>query len=205
MPDLVVVGFKNEEFRALDVLEELHQLDFEWAIHLRNAAAVYREPGGTLCLQRRYDATGADGRRWGAFWGSLIGAIFLAPFTAGTSATGAAALLAAGALSGTGAGTAAGVIDAAWWKDQFQIDSAFIRGVSSAIQPGDSAIFALIDTARRDLIASHFTGYGGTVLRSSLTPAQEAALQNYLQGDSKDLGLTSVQLTLRNAAGKVTS
>jgi uncharacterized membrane protein len=189
MPDLAVVGFKNEEFRALEVLEELRQLDFDWAIHLRNAMAIYREPDGTLRLQRRYDSTAGDGGRWGGLWGSLVGAIFLIPFTGGTSAAGAAALLAAGAISGTGAGAAVGAIDASWWKDEFQIDSAFMRGVSSMIQPGDSAIFALIDTPKRDLIASHFTGYGGTVLRSSLRPAQEAALQNYLQGDSRTTDL----------------
>ena len=52
------------------------------------------------------------------------------------------------------------------------------------MRPGDSAIFALIESSNPDVVAAQFKGYGGTVIRSSLTPAQAAKLENYLRDHS---------------------
>ena len=38
------------------------------------------------------------------------------------------------------------------------------------VQPGDSAIFALLRTLDPDLVAAQFKGYGGTILRTTLNP-----------------------------------
>jgi len=45
------------------------------------------------------------------------------------------------------------------------------------VQPGDSAIFALLRTLDPDLVAAQFKGYGGTILRTTLTPAQRERVE----------------------------
>ncbi len=184
MSELVVVGFKNDKYRASDVLDQLRQLDFDWVIDLDDAVAVYRDYDGKLRVQQSYELTTGEGAAWGGLWGSLIGAVLAIPFTGGASAAAAAGAVAAGALSGTAVGATAGAIDASWWKEDFGIDDTFVREVGALVQPGDSAIFALIESGNPGIVAAQFKGYGGTVLRSSLTPAQAAKLENYLRNRS---------------------
>ena len=184
MSELVVVGFKNDKYRASDVLNQLRQLDFDWVIDLDDAVAVYRDYDGKLRIQQSYELTTGEGAAWGGLWGSLLGAVLAIPFTAGVSGAAAAGALAVGALSGTALGATTGAIDATWWKDDFGIDNTFVREVGALVQPGDSAIFALIESSNPAIVAAQFKGYGGTVLRSSLTPAQASKLESYLRDRS---------------------
>ena len=184
MSELVVVGFKDDKYRASEVLDQLRQLDFDWVIDLEDAVAVYRDFDGKLRVQQSYELTTGEGAAWGGLWGSLLGAVLAIPFTGGASAAAAAGALAAGALGGTAVGATAGAIDASWWKEDFGIDNNFVRDVGTLVRPGDSAIFALIETSNPDVVAAQFKGYGGTVIRSSLTPAQATKLENYLRDHS---------------------
>jgi len=41
MSELVVVGFKDDKYRASEVLDQLRQLDFDWVIdYLRDHSSV---------------------------------------------------------------------------------------------------------------------------------------------------------------------
>jgi uncharacterized membrane protein len=180
MSDLVVVGFKGDKSRASDALKKLRDLDFRWVIDLEGAIAMHRDDDGKLHLRQDPEMTTGEGVRWGGVIGSLLGAILAVPFTGGASAAAAVATLVGGAVSGTAAGAAFGAVDASWWND-YGINGTFIQDVAALVQPGDSAIFALIHTSEPDVVAAEFEGYGGTVLRSSLTPKQIAALEGYLR------------------------
>jgi len=57
------------------------------------------------------------------------------------------------------------LVDAKRWKEDFGIDSNFVKDVGALIQPGDSAIFALIES-------------------SNPAVAQAAKLENYLRDRS---------------------
>jgi uncharacterized membrane protein len=180
MSELVVVGFKNDEHKASLVLDELRVLDSSWALDLKDAVAVYRDYEGKLKTQQSYVPTKGRGAAWGAIWGSLIGTIVAIPFTGGASVAAAAAAIAGGALSGGAVGATAGALNSDWWKSDFGIDNDFVNAVATLIRPGDSAIFARITAENPEVVAAHFEGYGGTVLRSSLTPEQTAKLERYL-------------------------
>jgi uncharacterized membrane protein len=182
MSNLIVVGFKKDLYRASQVLNQLNDLDFDWVIDLRDAVAVYRDYSGQLRIDQSYQMSTGEGAGWGALWGSLIGLTLAIPFTAGASAAVAAGALAAGALGGGALGAAGGAIDADWWKDTYGIDDDFVRDVGAMVQPGDSAIFALVRSADPTYVAEQFRGYGGTVLRSTLTSEQTAKLQAVLDG-----------------------
>jgi uncharacterized membrane protein len=181
MSDLVVIGFKGDRSRASHVLDRLRELNFKWVIDLESAVAMFRDFDGTLHVRQDPELTTGEGVALGSLLGALVGAILAVPFTGGASA---AAALAGGALSGTVAGGTVGAVDAAQWKEDYGVGGEFIKDTAEMIKPGDSAIFALLSAQDPDVVAREFEGYGGTMLRSSLTPAQITALEEYLNKHS---------------------
>jgi uncharacterized membrane protein len=180
MAELIVVGFKKDMYRAAEVLNKLTDLDDDWVVDLHDAVAVYRDYNGKLRVDQSYQMTTGEGAAWGGLWGLLIGATLAIPFTAGVSAAAAAGTVAAGALGGTAIGAGAGAIDASAWKDEFGIPEDFVKRVGALIQPGDSAIYAILRVGDPDIVADQFKGYGGTVLRTTLSRDQQTKVEKVL-------------------------
>jgi uncharacterized membrane protein len=67
------------------------------------------------------------------------------------------------------------------WKDTFGISEDFVQRVGKMLQPGDSAVFVLARTINPDLVADAFKGYGGTVLRTTLSKQQRAKVEATLR------------------------
>ena len=176
MAELIVVGFKQDMYRASEVLNTLQDMNNTWVVDLHDAVAVYRDYQGKLRVDQSYQMTTNEGAAWGGLLGGLLGAILAMPFTAGASGA-AAAALAAGALSGGALGATAGAIDAESWKEYFGISEDFVDRVGSMVQPGDSAIFAMLRSIDPELVAAQFKGYGGTILRTSLNADQRAKVE----------------------------
>jgi uncharacterized membrane protein len=109
MAELIVVGFKQDMYRASEVLNTLQDMNNSWVVDLHDAVAVYRDYNGKLRVDQSYQMTSNQGAAWGGLFGGLIGALLAAPFTGGASV---AAVVAAGSLSGVALGAAAGAIDA---------------------------------------------------------------------------------------------
>jgi len=177
MAELIVVGFKQDMYRASEVLNTLQDMNESWVVDLHDAVAVYRDYNGKLRVDQSYQMTSNQGAAWGGLFGGLIGALLAAPFTGGASV---AAVLAAGSLSGVALGAAAGAIDASSWKEDYGISEDFVQRVGTMVQPGDSAIFALLRTLDPDLVAAQFKGYGGTILRTTLNPQQREKVEETL-------------------------
>ena len=178
MAELIVVGFKKDMYRASEVLNTLQDMNDSWVVDLHDAVAVYRDYNGKLRVDQSFQMTTNQGAAWGGLFGGLIGALLAAPFTGGASV---AAVLAAGSLSGVALGAAAGAVDAQTWKEDYGISEDFVQRVGTMVQPGDSAIFALLRSLDPDLVAAQFKGYGGTILRTTLNPAQQAKVEQTLQ------------------------
>jgi len=178
MAELIVVGFKKDEHRASEVLNTLQEMNDSWVVDLHDAVAVYRNDKGKLRVDQSFQMTTGEGAAWGGLFGGLMGALLAAPFTGGTSV---AAVLAAGSLSGVALGASFGAIDAESWKEDYGISDDFVQRIGSMVQPGDSAIFALLRTIDPDLVAAQFKGYGGTILRTTLDPIQQARVEKTLQ------------------------
>ena len=178
MAELIVVGFKKDMYRASEVLNTLQDMNDSWVVDLHDAVAVYRDYNGKLRVDQSFQMTTNEGAAWGGLFGGLIGALLAAPFTGGASV---AAVLAAGSLSGVALGAAAGAVDAQTWKEDYGISEDFVQRVGTMVQPGDSAIFALLRSLDPDLVAAQFKGYGGTILRTTLNPAQQAKVEQTLQ------------------------
>jgi uncharacterized membrane protein len=180
MTELIVVGFKQDMYRASQVLNKLLSLEDRWAIDLSDGVAVYRDYAGVLRLDQSLQMTVGEGAGWGVLWGSLIGALLAMPLTAGASGAAAASALAAGTFGGGLLGATTGALDADWWRQDFGIPEDFVREVGAMVRPGDSAIFALLRSADPEFVTKQFAGYGGTILRTTLTQEQNAKLQKVL-------------------------
>jgi len=180
MAELIVVGFKKDMYRASEVLNDLQELNDDWIVDLHDAVAVYRDYGGKLRVDQSFQMTTGEGAGLGGFWGLLIGATLAIPFTAGVSAAAAAGAVAAGALGGTAIGAGLGAADASSWKDDFGIPDDFVQRVGVLIQPGDSAIYAILRVGNPDVVADQFRGYGGTILRTTLSGDQQAKVEKVL-------------------------
>ena len=178
MSNLLVVGFKNDRYKANEVLYKLRKLEDEWAVYLDDAVAVYRGYDGELRVDQSYQLTTGEGAGWGTLWGSLIGLTLAIPFTGGATAP-AAAALAAGTLGGAAVGAATGAVGAKWWKEDYGISEDFVRDVGYMVQPGDSAVFLLAD-GNPEPAKKEFEGFGGKVLMTSVSTEQKAKIEKVL-------------------------
>jgi hypothetical protein len=81
-----------------------------------------------------------------------------------------------GGLIGAGSGALSGsLVD-------FGIDDNFIRQVADTLQPNTSALFVLVRKVQPEKVLAELSQFRGRVLRSSLSPEQEARLQAALSG-----------------------
>jgi uncharacterized membrane protein len=184
MSNLIVVGFKNDRFKATEVLNKLRAMDSDNTLSLDDAVSVYRGFDGELRVDQSYDLTTEEGAGWGALWGSLIGAVLAAPFTAGASTAVAAGAIAAGVFGGGALGATTGAINANWWKEDFGISEDFVNDIGSTVKPGDSAVFALL-LANPEQVVKQFEGYGGKVIMTTLSKEQTDKIEQVLNRSRK--------------------
>lgn len=178
MPDLMVIGFEGKN-RAAEVLEQLQELTPDW-IELKDAVAVYRTERGKLRVDGSVQPTTKDGATAGAVLGGLLGAILVAPFTAGASIGVAAVGVFSGALSLGVSGAVLASDEAAEWKKTYGISDEFVERVGGMVQSGHSAVFVLANASKPARVAEQFRGYGGKVLRTTLSPEAASKFQQLM-------------------------
>ena len=155
MTELIVLAFPNLT-GAQEALSVLSSLQKQELIKLADAATVVRKPDGKVKVRQAVDLVGA-GALGGAFWGMLIGLIFLVPWLG----------LAIGAISGAIAGR----------YSDIGIDDKFIKEVGSSVEPGNSALFMMVERMTDDRVLPELQKFHPTVLRTNLSAEDEAKLR----------------------------
>ena len=155
MSDLIVLAFKDET-SAAQMRDELVGLQKQHLISLADAAVVVRKPDGKVKVKQAVSLVGS-GALGGAFWGMLIGLLFWMPWMG--LAIGAAAGALGGALSDYG------------------VDDKFIKEVGNTIEPGNSALFLLVQDWTKDKVMDRVAKYEAKVLQTSLSTEDEAKLK----------------------------
>lgn len=158
MGNLFVLTFKDEE-SANRTLRELEHLQKQELIVIDDAAVAIHPKNGKVKIRQAKSLVGA-GALGGAFWGMLFGLIFFIPFA------GLALGAAAGAMMGK--------------MSDYGIDDKFIKQVSENVTPGTSALFLLSHDAQKEKVIEALKPFGGELLQSSLSPAQETELKEAL-------------------------
>jgi uncharacterized membrane protein len=159
MSDLVVIGF-GEENKAFEMRAELAKLQKEYLIEMEDVVVVTKNDKGKIKLHQATNITSA-GAVSGGFWGMLIGMIFLNPL--------------AGAALGAGAGALSGKFA------DIGISDNFIKELGETFTPESSALFVLVRKVTPDKVLEALKGFGGTVLKTSLTADKEDALREVLE------------------------
>jgi uncharacterized membrane protein len=188
MAELVVVGFENI-YDADRALTELTRLRQEYLIDLEDAVVATRDPDGKLHLKQSVDlvaAGAAAGGLRGAMWGTLVGLLFLNPLIG----------MVAGAAFGAGSGALAGKLT------DYGINDNFIRTIGQTLEPNTSALFVLVRKVQPERVLAEISPhFRGKVLRSSLSPEEEARLQAALSGNSVGMPGSPVTSANSGAAG----
>jgi uncharacterized membrane protein len=179
MQDLIVVTYPNE-YSAMENMRLLRGLDFDWVVYIQDAVAVARGANGKLYLEDSYKPTTGEGAGWGVLLGAILGGLAFAPFTGGLSAAVAAGTVTAGAVGGATLGGMTGAAVASDDKEIYGVSENFVAQVSATIKPGQSALFALIESRDPERVAKYFQGTGGTITRTSLSSYEQAYYQKIL-------------------------
>lgn len=166
MSEMIAVGFDDPQ-EADRVLNELRRLQKEYLVDLEDAVVAIRQADGKVQLKQSVSMVGmgaASGGLTGALWGTLIGLLFLNPLAG----------FAIGGLAGAGGGALSGsLID-------YGIDDNFIRSLADTLPANSSALFVLVRKVQPEKVLADLSQFSGRVLRSSLSPAQEARLEEAL-------------------------
>lgn len=162
MSDLVVIVYPTEA-RAEEMRQKLFALQKEYLIEIGDAAIAVMQEGGKVKLNQLLNTT-AMGAASGSFWGLLIGAIFLMP------------------LAGAALGAASGALGGA--LTDYGVNDAFMKDLAGSLQPGNAALFVLVQRVTGDKVLEAIKGTGGVVLKTSLDHTREQALRDALAGVS---------------------
>lgn len=159
MSDLIVIVYPTEA-KAEEVRERLFDLQKQYLIKISDAVIATKNEAGKIKLNQLLNTTVA-GAVSGSFWGLLIGVLFLNP------------------LLGVAVGTASGALGGA--LSDFGINDAFMKELSGSLQPGNAALFVLVQEMTADKVLKEISGFGGVVLKTSLDESKEQILREALQ------------------------
>ena len=159
MADLVIVAYPDEP-TAEAARTKLISLQKQYLIQLGDAVVAVRQADGSVKLNQLLNTTAAGAARR-ALGGTLVGMLFLNPLL------GAAAGAGAGALSG--------------YLTDVGIDDKFMKSAAEALTPGQAALCVLVRSVTADKVLPEMAQFGGTVLRTNLTEAQETKLRDALR------------------------
>jgi uncharacterized membrane protein len=160
MATLVAIGY-DEEATAAAAAAEVDKLSHDLIIEPDAVAVIVRDVEGKYHVTTSHHPVGA-GASWGMFWGFLFGLLFFVP------------------VFGMAMGAGMGAIMGKFTKTS--INKEFQEQVRELVQPGTSALFLVVERVTPDKAVDALSQFGGTVLKSSLSKEDEAALQEALHG-----------------------
>jgi len=158
MSDLVAIIYPSEA-KAEEVRQRLFNLQKEYLIKFSDAVIAVKTEAGPVKLNQLVNTT-ATGAATGGFWGLLIGVLFLNP------------------IIGVALGAASGALGGA--LTDYGINDDFMKKLAASLQPGNAALFVLIQHMTADKVLREIQDAGGTVLTTSLDDTKEKLLRDAL-------------------------
>jgi uncharacterized membrane protein len=167
MADLVELAFADEPTARRALAELVRLQDEERALSLRDWALVVREADGRVVVRESGAPSPSRGSAGGAavgggLVGMTIGMLLFAPL--------------AGLMVGTLVGATLGR------RRDTGVDPDFALEASAALQPGAAALVLYVVASDADRAIERLQPFAPTVVRTSLTPEDEAALASRLGG-----------------------
>jgi uncharacterized membrane protein len=151
--ELIMIGF-SEKTRAVEVLQQLQRLKFDWSADLQSAVAVEVEWDGKLRLHHSHLLDPASGMDDAIQWKAILNAIVPLPHIPPDSA--------AEVVSEVRRINAEGQS----WLKGVPLDHDFIHNAAALLRPENSAILAIIRNSESALPV--LLGFSHVVLRTTL-------------------------------------
>jgi len=158
MSELIVIGYDNP-VQARSAYEEVMAMQSDFIADLRGMAIVTVDAEGKSHVESPGKIVGL-GAASGALWGMLIGLLFFVPFL--------------GAALGGAMGALFGKLAKSGINDEFR------KQVQELNQPGKATIVIMAEKITEDRFADRMAPYGGTLLKTSLSEADEQELAHDL-------------------------
>lgn len=155
MSDLIVIMF-DAEADAAAALATIREVERAGGIHLTDTAVITKDPDGKVRTKNEISSDAESGAVIGAVLGLIVPGI--------GSIIGAAAGAFLGSKFGDGG-----------------VDGGFAKDVATALAPGTSALFLMIDGGDPAGLAGALEPYEGRVYQTSLPPDFEAELNRALR------------------------
>jgi len=169
MSELIVIGY-DSPVQARSAYSEVLALQSDFIADLRGVAIVTVDSEGKNHVETPQKIVGL-GAASGALWGMLIGLLFFVPFL------GAALGGAMGALFGKLAKSG--------------INDTFRQQVQDLLQPGKAAVVIMAEKITEDKFADRMAPHGGTLLKTSMSEADERELAHDLSATTANGSLSS--------------
>jgi uncharacterized membrane protein len=159
MGDLIVVTLDREEDAAA-VLRALRSIEKSGNLQLEDTALVSKDADGKVHLKNEMGSGTEIGIAAGAVIGGLVTVFFPVVGIVGGGVV--------GGLIGRSASPG--------------VDGKFVKEVAEELEPGKSAIFALIRSGSAAAVAAAFRGVPGKLRQTSLSPEFEEELRAEMSG-----------------------
>lgn len=156
--DLIVVTFDSEE-QAREARAAIKRLQKDELVKLEDAAVVTKDASGKLHIKNEIEHSVGVGAGVGGMLGLLFNAVLPGLGIVVGAATGALI----GKLTQRGA------------------EQKFVKETAESLQPGQSALFLVVNFASPAAIREIFEPYSGTIVHTTLDPEVEQQLRRSLQ------------------------
>jgi uncharacterized membrane protein len=158
MSNILVITFEDEN-QALAVLKSLKNLQHEDMLKLDDAAVIVKDKDGKVQVKNMTESNVKGGAAIGGLIGLALGSIL---FPVAGIALGAAG----GALVGKTLGDG--------------VDKKFVKEVTEAIKPGNSAILFLVGHENAGMLIAALEPYNGKIYQSSFDSDVEEQIRKAL-------------------------
>ncbi len=175
--EVLVIAFDDVN-KAESVLQELQQLNKEHTLQLGNAAVIINDAQGKLTIKQTTPVSPKQGAVVGALAGGLLGLASTHIQPIENAAGGHLNSVEAGTL-GALIGTAGGLIVSKAIDPGFKED--YLKEIAANLQPGSSAIVAIVHDIHVDQAIAELQVHGGKILRHTLPDDVTARLAAAVQ------------------------
>jgi len=158
MSELIVIGYDDQGV-ATQAYNEVLVLQKDFVVELTGLAIVRVDAEGKSHVETPQKIVGVSAAS-GALWGMIIGLLFLVPFV------------------GFAIGGAMGALMGKMGKSG--IDDQFRSQVQALLKPGGAAVVVMASKITDDKFADAMKQYGGELLKTSLSEADEKELASEL-------------------------
>jgi uncharacterized membrane protein len=159
MSELIIIGYEDHA-KASAAYNEVIAMQSDFVVTLSGLAIVTVDEEGKSHVETPQKIVGASAAS-GALWGMLIGLLFFVPFVG----------LALGGLTGA----LFGKLGKSGVNDEFRSQ------VNDLLKPGMAAVVVMAAKLTEDKFAARIQPFGGTVLKTSLSDADEKELAHDIE------------------------